>query len=128
MKQQIVRHFYAFISLLVGFAVLLSGVHAKDLPALSQADKRLLALGASESRKVAVEDGSSVTSNNFKAASEFHNHIDKQTLKSLLDNGVYTDPRGRNKSDDKDVFDEVRVHWLQEQLLMFQVAYSAVRI
>jgi hypothetical protein len=128
MKQRIIHHLLAAIGIIVGFAVLLSGVHAKDLPGLSQSDKRNYALPANSSSRNTGEDGSNSYSSNARVVSEFHNHIDKQTLKSLLDNGMFSDQRGRNKQQEHDVFDEVHVHWLQEQLLMFQIAYAAVRL
>jgi hypothetical protein len=128
MKQRIIHLIFAAIGIFVSFAVLLSGVHAKDLPALSQADKRLLAVPARDAQKVASEDGSSSYSSGARVVSEYHNHIDKQTLKSLLDNGMFSDQRNRSKQDDRDVFDEVHVHWLQEQLMFFQIAYAAAKL
>jgi hypothetical protein len=115
------RHIIATIGCIVGLAVLLSGVHAKDLSTLSQLDKRRALLPVNEVRVSPADDGLTV-----KTTPDLHNHIDKQTLKSITDQNVMADQRSRQKHGEPDVFDEAHVPWVTMQLLYVQVAWASV--
>lgn len=68
----------ALFSLTIALSVLLSGMHAKDLPALSTQVKKP---SQAAIRKTGKDDAGA---SHGKLVGEVHNHIDKQTLKSAL--------------------------------------------
>lgn len=69
----------ALFSLTIAASILLSGVHAKDLPAISTQARNMQATV----KKTAKDDaGSSPTYG--KVSGEVHNHVERQTLKSAL--------------------------------------------
>jgi hypothetical protein len=68
--------FYSSLSIFMSFAVFLCGMHAKDLSVVAIAPLPMV------SKKASADDQSG-HSTLVKTAPDLHNHIDKQTLKSL---------------------------------------------
>ena len=72
------RNSLTFVALTLAASVVLSGMHAKDLPALAvQAKQREEA----SNKRTANDDSNSP---HGRISGEVHNHIEKQTLKSAL--------------------------------------------
>lgn len=83
----------ALFSLVIATSVFLSGLHAKELPALSAT----ASLRHQANVRKAAKDDTGSNSPHSKVSGEVHNHIEKQTLKSALktfsDPGLQADAR-----------------------------------
>ncbi len=79
MTQKITLLLTTVLSIILSSAVILVGMHAKELTSLSKSNTNSITINETQVRKAAVDDGGVI-----KVQADYHSHVDHQNSKSIV--------------------------------------------